>query len=351
MIPVSKHSEEEQNRIPLVSVVIATYNHEAFIRECLDGILMQKTNFNIEILVNEDCSTDQTADILREYEAKHPRLFRIFYQTENQYSKGVKPWFDILFPISRGKYIALCDGDDFWTDDTKLQKQVNFMEANSDFAICFHRVQIKHIEDSSKNYLSREEPLVTTELDLALINYIYTSSCLFVNNLIKRLPKSIYISPAGDYFLHMLNAKFGKIRFLNEVMAVYRIHNGGSWGSKPSIIQEINWIKTQNLVSTEVSRETKLVIKDVLKEKLNNLGYLYHSETIEDKEIFERMLDSVMLNYLSLWKDFKMSKDKLEKQRLENNVLKNQIERDFKKPLRAFLRSIYYKIIGKKMFR
>ena len=124
---------------PLVSIVCITYNHERFIRDALDGFVMQKTNFPFEILINDDASTDKTADIIREYEAKYPNLFRCVYQTENQWGKK-DVCRDILYPMIRGQYVALCEGDDYWTDPLKLQKQVDFMESHPDFYICFHPV-------------------------------------------------------------------------------------------------------------------------------------------------------------------------------------------------------------------
>ena len=111
-----------------LSVVCITYNHERFIRDCLEGFVMQKTDFPFEILINDDASTDKTADIIREYEAKYPHLFRCVYQTENQQGKK-NVWTDILFPMVQGEYVALYEGDDYWTNPLKLQKQVDFLDA------------------------------------------------------------------------------------------------------------------------------------------------------------------------------------------------------------------------------
>ena len=129
-------------KTPLVSVCTLAYNHEPYIRECLDGILMQKTNFAFELLIHDDASTDGTADIIREYEAKYPDIIKPIYQTENQYSKGVKINATIQFPRAKGKYIALCEGDDYWTDPLKLQKQVDFMEANPNCSLCCHHMKV-----------------------------------------------------------------------------------------------------------------------------------------------------------------------------------------------------------------
>ena len=116
---------------PLVSICCATYNHERYIRDVIDGFLMQKTTFPIEIIIHDDASTDETARIVKEYAEKHPDLIVPIFQTENQYSKNkesIFAWF--VYPRSRGKYIALCEGDDYWVDPIKLQKQVDYLEKN-----------------------------------------------------------------------------------------------------------------------------------------------------------------------------------------------------------------------------
>jgi glycosyltransferase involved in cell wall biosynthesis len=121
----------------LVSICCITYNHEKYIKDALDSFIMQKTNFNFEILIHDDASTDKTAEIIREYELRHPNLIKPIYQAENQYSKGVKVG---KFNIERaqGKYIAVCEGDDYWIDPYKLQKQVDYMSANPECLMCVH---------------------------------------------------------------------------------------------------------------------------------------------------------------------------------------------------------------------
>ena len=117
---------------PLVSIVCEVFNHEPYLRRCLDGFVMQIRDFPFEILIHDDASTDGSANIIREYEKKYPSLFKPIYQKENQYSKGVNIWATIQFPRASGKYIAICEGDDFWTDSRKLQKEVAILEANPD---------------------------------------------------------------------------------------------------------------------------------------------------------------------------------------------------------------------------
>ena len=168
---------------------------------------------------------------------------------------------------TRGKYIAFCEGDDYWTDPNKLQKQVDFLESHPDFAICFHNMQILYenefLQDRSlrldpddeewchlKNRLSNiNQKDVSTIEDLALQgNYISTASCLFRNGLFREFPEWFYTLPVGDYPLHLLNAQHGKIKYLDEVMGVYRVHSGGSWEQKILLERWISWVKLLNVL-------------------------------------------------------------------------------------------------------
>lgn len=125
----------------LVSIICITYNQEKYIRKCLDGFLMQKTNFKYEILVHDDASSDSTAKIIQSYQAKYPDVIKLFCEKENQYSKGKYHIDKVLFPYVRGKYVAYCEGDDFWCDTNKLQRQFDIMESKPNCTICVHRTQ------------------------------------------------------------------------------------------------------------------------------------------------------------------------------------------------------------------
>jgi len=135
--PLCEHSWDN-NIEPLVSICSITYNHGPYIKECLEGFLMQKTTFPVEILIHDDASTDGTEEIIREYEVKYPHIIKPLYEDENQWAKGKKGSKVFNFPRARGKYIAICEGDDYWTDSLKLQKQVEFLKKNSDCSLCFH---------------------------------------------------------------------------------------------------------------------------------------------------------------------------------------------------------------------
>lgn len=228
---------------PTVSIICPTYNHEKFIAQALEGFVTQKTNFPFEIIVHDDASTDRTADIVKEYEAKYPHLFANIYQTENQFSKEIGIIARITFAAARGKYIAICEGDDYWVDTKKLQKQVDFLDSNPDFAICFHKVKVKHENDEAKNYISNPiQKETSTFEDLANENFIHTLSCLFRNHLFEKFPDWLAHSPIGDYPLHLLNAQHGKIKFFEDVMGVYRVHQSGEWSLKSQKYQHEKWL-------------------------------------------------------------------------------------------------------------
>ncbi len=215
----------------LVSVCCSTFNHEKFIAKALDGFLMQKTNFKIEILINDDCSEDNTVSILKEYNKLYPGFFDITFQSENQFSKGVKPFAQMLFPRVKGKYIALCEGDDYWTDPLKLQKQVDFLEENKDYSVCFHKCKI--VDENDTEFVSdtfnhlEEKDYVGSEL---LEKWsIPTASVVFRTEYLKYIQKRA-VTPGylyGDTPMFLTLLENGKARCLTDNMSAYRIHSGG----------------------------------------------------------------------------------------------------------------------------
>lgn len=212
--------------MPKVSVVCPVYKHEAYLRQCFDGFVTQKTNFPIEILVNDDCSPDNSATIIHEYEEKYPELFRCIYQNENQYSKGIKPEWDILFPIAKGDYIALCEGDDYWIDPYKLQKQVDFMEKHPDYVACFHNARVQSKDDVTLFNPLNENHYPSTE-DLILRRWFISTPTLLFRNVLKEYPDWRGKVSNGDYLLELLLAKEGKFYYMDDVMAVYRQEGQG----------------------------------------------------------------------------------------------------------------------------
>lgn len=222
------------SEIPLVSISCITYNHEPYIAQALNGFLMQKTSFPFEVLIHDDASTDRTADIIREYEKKFPNLIKPIYQKENQYSKGFTSvsatW---NFPRAQGKYIALCEGDDYWIDENKLQMQVDFLENNPEYGMCFHdAVVVNELENEvdSFSYHVIEKDYSATEL---FENWVVpTASMLFKKEILcyKLADRKNFI--AGDIVLVEQACVYGKVHGFKKKMSVYRIQENGLTWSK-----------------------------------------------------------------------------------------------------------------------
>ena len=218
-----------------VSVICLTYNHRAYIEKCLEGFVAQKTDFPFEVIVHDDASKDGTAGIIRDYANRYPHIIKCVLQQENQWSKGNNISKNFIYPLIRGKYVAFCEGDDYWTDENKLQKQVDFMESHPDFAVCFHPVAIKWENQPRKQSLFPDAAFrfnkEVLELgDLLKHNFIQTNSILmrwrFHKDSLDLIPDKVL--PA-DWFIFLLHAEQGKIGFLPEVMSVYRKHDAGIW--------------------------------------------------------------------------------------------------------------------------
>lgn len=223
---------------PLVSICCITYNHGPYIRDCLEGFVMQQTKFPFEVLIHDDASTDNTADIIREYEAKYPEIVRPIYQTENQYSKGVRINLVYNFPRARGKYIAICEGDDFWCDPHKLQIQFDFMETHPDYSACFcgnyileefeRRITPVGFPDSD----FPTDPRDAQRKILLLDHQLTTAASFFRTDAFKKLQSALAIdtegAPMGDLQLFFHLAGAGKIKYIPRRMLIYRRHCGSA---------------------------------------------------------------------------------------------------------------------------
>lgn len=220
-----------------VSACIITYNHEDFIRECLDGAINQKVNFEYEIVIGEDYSSDLTKQICIEYAEKYPNLIKFCPREKNLGMIG--NWIETIQDCS-GNYIAMCEGDDYWTDPLKLQKQVDFLEANPDYVLCFHKIDILKINGEIVDDFITEVPenYETIETLARLGNYIHTPSVVF-RNIIKEFPFEFSQSPIGDYFLYMMLAEHGKLKYLEDKMAIYR-EGVGVWSDKTNYFRNFN---------------------------------------------------------------------------------------------------------------
>jgi glycosyltransferase involved in cell wall biosynthesis len=213
-----------------VSVGLIAYNHEPYIEQAVQGVLAQKTNFDYEIVIGEDCSTDNTRSILVRVQEQHPDKIRLLLNEKNQ---GMIQNYIQTLHACQGEYIALLDGDDYWCREDKLQKQVDFLDQNPDYAVCFHSV-LKVYEDGSREpkVVRPKDQRTSFDLkDLLASMFIPTCSTLIRNGLIGELPEFAYSLKMLDWLILVLAARHGRIGFLDEVMAVYRVHPSGLWSS------------------------------------------------------------------------------------------------------------------------
>ncbi len=246
---------------PKVTVCCITYNHEKYIAECLDGFLLQQTNFDVEFLIHDDASTDGTQNVILSKVGNDSR-FQLILRKENIKSTGV-PVFPILYKQAKGDYIALCEGDDYWTDPLKLQKQVDFLEANDDYVICFHKVKILkpngQIIDDYITKVPKEHK--TIEALIMDGNYIHTPSVVF-RNIIKNYPFEFTEVSFGDFFLYFILAHHGKLKYIDENMAVYR-SGVGLISKMDNRTMNFNYVKLYSCMISYTTDESlkKLIMK------------------------------------------------------------------------------------------
>ena len=210
---------------PLVSISCITYNHATYIRQCLEGFLMQKTDFAFEVLIHDDCSTDGTTEIIKEYASKFPNIIKPLYEEENQYQQG-NPVGSIVWniPRAKGKYIAMCEGDDYWIDPFKLQKQVDIMEANPDYSLCFHNA-VEFYEGISKSpriFNNLTESHVVSLKDITDSWIVPTASMLYRRDIMENYPEWTSKIYSGDLTLQLIAFSKGKIFYINQIMSFYR---------------------------------------------------------------------------------------------------------------------------------
>lgn len=233
----------------LVSVVCLTYNHEEYIRDALDGILIQETDFRYEVVVHDDASTDNTQQIIRKYEEQYPDLFRCIYQQQNQFSiRGAQSLFGDVSSICRGKYIAICEGDDFWIDRHKLQIQIQWMEEHPEYFMTAHNALLIDCTDyslkaispyTSDKELSPEEVIMQYKANLPTASLVMKSD-------IRNMEDFFLESGVGDIPAQFYSIFYGKIYYFDRIMSVYRYYHKGSWckevwGNTRSVV--IHYIK------------------------------------------------------------------------------------------------------------
>lgn len=226
---------------PLVSICCTAYNHEKYLAQTLESFLSQRCDFAYEILIHDDVSTDRTADIIREYAARYPHIIRPMFQTQNQYSRGVPINETFNFPRARGKYIALCEGDDYWCDPDKLQRQITHMESDPGCTFCFtngyvHDEAGVHPDRPFLPYYENEKSLFTGESraftldEMARVNFIPTASFVFRVDALRALPPSFTQRECqhGDLRMRLFLTAAGHAWYEHLYACTYRENVSGS---------------------------------------------------------------------------------------------------------------------------
>lgn len=276
---------------PLLSVRLMVYNNKPYIKEALDGVLMQQTNFPFEVVIGDDFSTDGTLEILHEYKAKYPEIIRILdrpiggeYQLKRKELGRLHNFIDIVNNC-HGKYIAILDGDDYWTDPLKLQTQVDFLENNSNFSICYHQTS-ELFESGETKITNQEEP---DEYDASYLLskgwHIRSVSVVFKKSELPVWPSWIYEIESLDYATQCLLTKKGqKIRCLKKDMAIYRIHaqNVSSKLNDNYLKILLRNKKLLENIQKEISLES---FKEILSNRIlkNNTELFYQMRAIKKK--------------------------------------------------------------------
>ncbi len=234
----------------LVSVLCVTYNHAPYIRRALDSFVMQKTDFPFEVIVHDDASTDGTTEIIREYAAKYPEIIKPIIQTENQYWRPNTPYLQtFLVPKAEGKYFAICEGDDCFTDPGKLQKQVGFLEAHPEYSMCVCRAA-RHFEgenapaDTYYPAEEKERDLDMHELLCRGAGMFATNSFVYRREVCTEFPDTLYVEGITDYTTLLYAGMRGKVRYIPEVLCLHNDGVAGSWTAN-------NWQKLEKRLASD----------------------------------------------------------------------------------------------------
>ena len=270
---------------PLVSICCLVYNHEPYLRQCLDGFVMQQTTFPFEAIVHDDASTDGSAAIIREYAERYPDIIKPIYETENQYSKhnGSDSIFRLMVDAvmcPNSKYIALCEGDDYWTDPHKLQIQVSFLEEHPDYSMCCNHTRVYSEDKKSFNdRLVLQDSYGDLNPEMIILKgglFIATCSMLLQRS-VKWPNYPVYCRNChvGDYPLQIMCAMKGMVYCFPRTMSVYRIGGSGSW----------------------TSRQRKYKLEDTIKTRLSEVEML--RGFAEDFPKYKRALDDRIAYYIN----------------------------------------------------
>lgn len=260
----------------VVSISCLTFNHAPYIRQCLDGFLMQKTNFKFEVLIHDDASTDGTEEIIREYEAKYPDIIKPLYEKENQWNKGRRGSKTFNYPRAKGKYIALCEGDDYWTDPLKLQKQVDFLENNEEYSMCFHNaLKLDCQLDIASKFNNTSKPFITySSKDVIIKSWFYPTASIFFRNC-KEITEFHIDNANGDIVIVFAASLIGKLFYDSKIMSVYRYKSSLNSSSLRTSSYHLWKKKMAFLKGVDIKTKFKYFPFTLYKRIVSTMGIIY----------------------------------------------------------------------------
>lgn len=316
---------EAKDDTPLLSVWMVTYNHEKFIRQSLESVLRQKTSFAFEIIIGEDCSTDNTREIIREFEAAYPEIVKPIYHTGNV--GAYRNAYEFCYPRLKGKYIACLEADDYWLDENKLQEQVNLLEKDDNAVLCFTQVKTwnentwQYQQHWSEKFNTRERYTVD---DILHTFNIVTCSIVF-KNIYPALPYSPNDFPTGDVSLCAFLLLKGDAVLLNRITAIYREHDNGSYSPQS--------LEKKNLVFVAIFK-----------------AFLNYPSFQKQFPLLKKLLSDRA--YQALCFEIKKSRpDKKTIAQFYAMAIKNMHARNLFFPLKAFFRKTIFQLTGKRLGR
>jgi glycosyltransferase involved in cell wall biosynthesis len=273
---VAKHADSVN---PKVSVLITTYNQENLITQAVDSVLMQAVDFDYEIVIGEDASTDRTRDIVVELARRYPEKIRVLLRdpqvaNRERHLAGKMNFLQALQSCC-GEYIAVLDGDDYYTSPDKLQKQVDFLKAHPECVICFHNVRAVYENGESENMCPDSQNEISDIEQLLWGNFIPSCSIMYRREPIVQIPDWFYSAKVGDWPLNIFKAEHGKIGYINEVLAAYRVHQAGAWSLRKRSRQLIITIKILNNIDKDLGFRYSDTIRHAKSRVLFELAELY----------------------------------------------------------------------------
>ena len=319
-----------------VSVLMLTYNQEEYVDSAIESVVAQRTDFDVELVIGDDCSTDSTVARCHRWVERFPEKIRLL---ESERNGGLLANFARTFAECHGRYIAICEGDDYWTDNSKLQRQVNVLEAHPEYSTSIHRV-VNYYQDRGTMSLSNGgQKAVLDIMDLARMNFISNVSAVFRNTLKGTVPE--WISEVGtyDYAVHMLNADNGAVHYMNRPMAVYRKHSGAIWSQSGKEKQWIIAMKVRLCLMNHY-RERRPDVCRLLSEAYVNNGVAlaaYYQQTGEAEKA-QAVVEEMLKNAMSL--DMATAEN-----RIKALVQRGEVKPPFAKRLKVSLREFVSRLI------